>query len=213
MSDFIGQIKMYAGRVIPREWLACEGQVLPVNDYAALFSLIGNDFGGKSSEGTFALPDLRGRVPIGAGAGPGLSERVQGSLSGVEDVALNQTQIPSHSHVISSTSTTQNNLTVVGAVTIKCSNKAGDTGNPSNAFPAKTKDLNGDDIYTSDVSDATSTMNSAVLDIEAGVYGDVGVSTDSICGMTGGQRTHTNMQPWLCVRFIIKYDGIYPQDI
>ena len=97
MDPFIGQIMMFGGNFAPRGWAFCEGQLLPISSNTALFSILGTTYGGDGRT-TFALPDLRGRVSIHPGNGPGLSDYRLGEKGGVEDVVLNQTQIPSHSH-------------------------------------------------------------------------------------------------------------------
>src|SRR5688572_33488706 len=95
----IGEIRMFAGSFAPAGWAFCEGQLLAVNDPAndALFQLIGTIYGGDG-ESTFALPDLRGRVPIHQEQGIGLSDRVLGENGGVEAVTLTTQQIPVHAH-------------------------------------------------------------------------------------------------------------------
>ena len=73
MSDpYVGEIRMFGGTFAPRDWALCEGQILPISEYETLFNLIGTTYGGDGQQ-TFALPDLRGRVPIHQGQGPGLS--------------------------------------------------------------------------------------------------------------------------------------------
>ncbi|MBI5930064.1 MAG: phage tail protein [Chloroflexi bacterium] len=100
MSDpFIGEIKMFGGNFAPLGWALCDGQVIAISQNDTLFSLIGTTYGGDGQE-TFNLPDLRGRLPIHQGTGPGLSTRVIGQSSGQETVTLSLNQIPSHNHVI-----------------------------------------------------------------------------------------------------------------
>ncbi|WP_235297967.1 phage tail protein [Portibacter marinus] len=101
MDPFIGQIMMFGGSFAPRGWAFCDGQLLAISSNSALFSIIGTTYGGDGRT-TFALPDLRGRAPIHAGTGPGLSTRRLGSKGGEERVTLNTTEIPSHSHNMSS---------------------------------------------------------------------------------------------------------------
>ncbi|GAB5495172.1 MAG: tail fiber protein [Phycisphaerales bacterium] len=96
-EPFIGEISMFAGNFAPRGWAFCDGQLLPISDNSALFSLLGTTYGGDGRT-TFALPDLRGRVAIHAGQGPGLTNRRQGSKGGVESVTLNITELPHHNH-------------------------------------------------------------------------------------------------------------------
>lgn len=98
MSDqFIGEIRMFAGDFAPRGWAFCNGQVLDVSQNSALYSLFGTAYGGDGST-IFGLPDLRGRVPIQAGTGPGLSPRQLGSKTGAEQVTVTEDQLPPHTH-------------------------------------------------------------------------------------------------------------------
>lgn len=97
MEPFIGQVILFAGNFAPRGWAFCQGQLLPINQNQALFSILGTIYGGDGRT-TFALPDLRGRAPIGAGNAPDLSDRRLGSRTGTETNTLNTTQIPSHNH-------------------------------------------------------------------------------------------------------------------
>ena len=91
---------MFGGNFAPRGWALCDGQLLSINANQALFSLLGTTYGGDGRT-TFGLPDLRGRVSMHPGNGPGLSSRRLGQKGGQEYVVLNQTQIPSHSHTAS----------------------------------------------------------------------------------------------------------------
>lgn len=100
MSEpFIGEIRMFAGNFAPVGWAKCDGQLLPITSYTALFSLLGTTYGGDG-EMFFGLPDLRSRIPVHAGDGPGLTSRSLGSKIGQETVALNEQQIPSHDHAL-----------------------------------------------------------------------------------------------------------------
>ena len=95
----IAEISMFGGNFAPRNWANCDGQLLPINSYQALFSLIGTIYGGDGRT-TFALPDMRGRVAVHTGSGPGLSTRTQGERSGVETNIMTLAQMPSHGHAI-----------------------------------------------------------------------------------------------------------------
>ena len=98
MSEpFVGEIRMFAGNFAPRGWAFCDGQLLAVSQNDALFSLFGTIYGGDGRT-TFGLPDLRGRLPIHAGSGPGLSPRTLGSKGGAETVTVAVNQLPSHTH-------------------------------------------------------------------------------------------------------------------
>lgn len=111
MSEpFIGEIRMFAGNFAPRGWALCDGQLLAVSQNDALFSLLGTIYGGDGRT-TFGLPDLRGRLPMHTGTGPGLSPRNMGSKIGSETVNLTSAnQVPSHNHDmrVSSAAGTQN---------------------------------------------------------------------------------------------------------
>lgn len=96
-TPFIGQIVLFAGNFAPRGWQFCQGQILTIAQNTALFSILGTTYGGNGQT-TFALPDLRGRVPVGQGQGPGLSSYTLGEMAGVESVALVATQMPAHNH-------------------------------------------------------------------------------------------------------------------
>lgn len=100
MSEpFVGEIRMFAGNFAPRGWAFCDGQLLAVSQNDALFSLLGTIYGGDGRT-TFGLPDLRGRIPIHAGTGPGLSPRRLGAKGGAEKVTLTVNQLPSHGHTL-----------------------------------------------------------------------------------------------------------------
>lgn len=98
-TPFIGEIRMFGGNFAPQGWAFCNGQLLPIAQYDALFALIGTTYGGDGQT-TFALPDLRGRIPIHAGQGAGLSNRTLGEISGVESVTLTVNQLPAHAHAL-----------------------------------------------------------------------------------------------------------------
>ncbi|RRQ47949.1 phage tail protein [Maribacter algicola] len=97
MEGYLAQIILFAGNFAPRNWAFCNGQLLPISSNQALFSLIGTFYGGDGRT-TFALPDLRGRVPVSSGTGPGLSNYNLGDKQGSETNTLNINQLPSHNH-------------------------------------------------------------------------------------------------------------------
>ncbi|MCB2376438.1 tail fiber protein [Hymenobacter sp. BT635] len=100
MDPFVGEIRLVALNFAPRNWFFCQGQLLPIQQYTALFSLLGVAYGGDGRT-TFALPDLRGRAVVGKGQGPGLSAYPQGSIVGTEAVTLTTAQMPAHLHTLS----------------------------------------------------------------------------------------------------------------
>lgn len=100
MSEpFIAEIRIFAGNFAPRSWAFCDGQLLPISNNTALFSLIGTTYGGDGRT-TTALPNLQGRAPMHPGRGPGLTSRRLGQKVGTETVTLNESQMPSHSHIL-----------------------------------------------------------------------------------------------------------------
>ena len=99
MDPFLGQIIFFAGNYAPRNWALCYGQLLPISEYQALFSILGTTYGGDGRT-TFALPDLRGRIAMGQGSNPTGSSYPLGFMGGQETVLLNGSQMPVHSHNI-----------------------------------------------------------------------------------------------------------------
>lgn len=104
MQPFLGQLMLFPFGYAPKGWALCAGQIMSVSQNQALFSLLGTTFGGDGIS-TFALPDLRGRLAIGAGSGPGLQPYNLGQTGGAESVALIPTQMPAHTHSWKATNT------------------------------------------------------------------------------------------------------------
>ncbi|WP_234110375.1 MULTISPECIES: phage tail protein [Chryseobacterium] len=119
-EPFIGQIAFVAFNFAPVGWAECNGQILSIAQNTALFSLLGTTYGGNGTT-TFALPDMRGRILVHNGQGPGLSNYVQGQVGGVESVTLTPSEMPAHTHTINAV-TSEGNQNV-----------------PTNALPANTK--------------------------------------------------------------------------
>lgn len=115
-QPYIGEIRLFAGNFAPAGWEFCDGRLLPIGENEALFTLIGTTYGGDG-ESTFALPDLRGRLPIHLGQGPGLSNRSLGETVGVETVTLGVNQLPAHGHSLFASSNTANATDPAGRVT------------------------------------------------------------------------------------------------
>lgn len=119
MTDpYLGEIRNFGFNFAPAGWALCQGQLLSIAQNTALFSLLGTQYGGDGRT-TFALPDLRGRVPIGFGQGPGLSARIQGEAKGTEAVTLASPETPAHNHPVAaaSSATTKNPTGAVPAFT------------------------------------------------------------------------------------------------
>lgn len=161
MSEpFIGEIRLFANNYAPRGWSYCEGQILQISTNTALFSLLGNAYGGNGTT-TFALPDYRGRVPIHVnGAHP------LGQKGGTDNHTLTQAEMPMHTHQVSAASASSV-VSPSGAV----------WGGQLNGFaPAESL-----------------------------------VSMDELAiGASGGSQPHSNMQPYLALRYAIALEGIYP---
>ena len=98
-NPFVGEVRMFSGNFAPLGWAFCNGQILPISQNTALFSLLGTNYGGNGTS-NFALPNLQGAFPIhaGASAGPGLSQRLVGETGGTESVTLTASQLPAHGH-------------------------------------------------------------------------------------------------------------------
>jgi microcystin-dependent protein len=102
-EPFVGEIRMFGFNFPPQGWALCDGQLLSISQNAALFSLLGTTYGGDG-ESTFALPDLRSRVPVSQGQGDGLSSYAEGQAGGTETVTLAAAQMPAHTHAVNASS-------------------------------------------------------------------------------------------------------------
>lgn len=117
MSEpFVAEIRIFAGNFAPRGWAFCNGQLLPISQNTALFSLIGTTYGGDGRS-TTALPNLEGKAPMHPGRGPGLTSRRLGEKGGVETVTLSEAQMPSHSHTLRASAEDGGDNTPVGGTT------------------------------------------------------------------------------------------------
>ena len=176
-DPFIGEIRMFAGNFPPQGWAICDGSLLSIAQNSPLFALLGTMYGGNG-QNNFALPDLRGRIPVASGQGPGLSPYNVGQLGGTENVTLTTQQMPAHIH---------------SATAAVNASATGDSDNPSGAAPAGGSSQN---IYSSRGPDGSTAMAGNM----------VGVTI----GPTGGNVPHPNLQPFLCVTFIIALQGVFP---
>jgi microcystin-dependent protein len=127
MDPFVGEIRLFAGKYAPKNWLLCEGQIIPIRQYSALFSVLDTQYGGDGKS-NFALPDLRGRISLHQGEGPGLTSRGIGEKGGASSIQLDADQMPAHNHVPA------------------CHSAQGD-GDPTNAVWTNTVGLSGAKIY------------------------------------------------------------------
>ncbi|OGU37230.1 MAG: hypothetical protein A2068_11155 [Ignavibacteria bacterium GWB2_35_6b] len=186
---------MFGGNFAPRNWALCNGQLLSIAQNTALFSILGTTFGGDGRV-TFALPDMRGRVPVHAGTGTGLTTRDLGESSGLETVALIPDEMPYHNHTATLTAPGY-----TGAVTSKAFTGRGGTAtnDPINNFPAPAP--TGTNIYN---SSSSGVMGSSDVTITQSTPGSVAINN------SGSSQPHENMQPYLCVNFVICLVGTFP---
>jgi microcystin-dependent protein len=133
MSEpFLGEIRIFAGNFAPQGWAMCNGQIMSISQNTALFSLLGTTYGGNG-QSTFALPDLRGRVVMHMGSGPGLSSYTEGQVGGNESVAITVNQMPAHGHTPQCTNNTADSSSPGGGVW--ATDGAGVTGEYSTGAP------------------------------------------------------------------------------
>ena len=197
MVPYIAQIIMFGGNFAPKGWAFCNGQLMAISSNNALFSLIGTTYGGDGRS-TFALPDLRGRAPIHAGTGPGLTTRPLGYRSGTETVTLTLNQMPQHTHLASATNQAVSQL--------KLSSETGDSQSPIangsiGAVGAPPKSSNSALIFNDDDEPNV---------IQNGMSVQTNVNTQVTLYNSGGSQWHNNMQPYLAVNYIIALYGAYP---
>ncbi|HXH02316.1 MAG TPA: tail fiber protein [Candidatus Competibacteraceae bacterium] len=166
-QPYVGEIRMFAGNFAPAGWMLCEGQLLPIAENEALFQLIGTTYGGDG-ESTFALPDLRGRVPIHQGSDNQGNFYTLGKSGGSETVTLTVSQIPAHSHPL---------LASMALATQE--------GPSRNVTGQSEINIYGQTPPLAQMSAVTIASN-------------------------GSSQPHDNMQPFLCINFIISLFGIFP---
>lgn len=182
MSEpFIGEIILFAGNFEPRGWAFCNGQILSIAQNTALFSILGTTYGGNGQT-TFALPDLRSRVPVHSGngsAGTGLSSYQLGQQGGSENVTLTIPQMPQHNHPVNADASNGGALS------------------PSGGNLAQTASGSGR---------GATTMNTYTTGTPAAPVQLVATTV----GAQGGSQGHPNIQPYLGLNFIIAIEGLYP---
>jgi microcystin-dependent protein len=184
-QPYIGAIFIFAGNFAPVGFELCQGQLLPIAQNTALFSILGTTYGGNGTT-TFGLPDLRGRMPIGQGNGPGLSPVVLGEASGVDNVTILQNNMPIHNHLI-------NAVTGVG-------NQAG----PGANLPAQA---------AASVALTHTPSEFPGIAVTPDVYSNGAANTTMAPNMVtnAGGNVPINVQnPFLGINFIIAIVGIFP---
>lgn len=184
MDPFLGQIIMFGGNFAPRGWAFCDGQLLPIAQNDALFSILGTVYGGDGRT-TFGLPDLRGRIAMHAGNGPGLSDVRIGQKGGRENVTLTINELPNHGH---------NHGTLAGQSTIPCNEE---DGNSNEAVGKTLGNAEAGTPYNSDAADNTLAS-----------IGTVTITGNT--GNAGGGRSFEIRNPYLGVNYIIALQGVYP---
>ncbi len=187
-QPFIGMIILVPYNFAPRGFAFCNGQILSIAQNTALFSLLGTTYGGNGQT-TFALPDLRGRVPVSSGQGPGLNNYDLGEVTGVETLTLNINQMPVHNHVVS--------MAGVNA-TANARTANGNTRNPANALPAV--EAAGVTATYSDLPGPVAAMSSQAISI---------AGSPTIAN-SGGSQPFSIVQPLLTLNYCIALEGIFP---
>lgn len=182
-SPFLGQIEIFGFGFAPKNWVQCAGQILPINQYQALFSLLGTTFGGNGMT-TFALPDLRGRASLGVGTDHIGTPWTWGQAGGEEQATLTSFEIPAHTH------------------TLMASSAAPNDSNTSNPGPTvglgQTKGDNKGSPMTMPAYVAPKATPAAMLNGSA------------ISGPTQGGQPHENRMPLLALNICISMSGIFP---
>ena len=141
-SPFLGEIRMFGCNFAPRGWMFCNGQLLPIQQYTAVFSLLGTYYGGNGTT-NFALPNLQGRAPMAYGDGPGLTPRVIGESAGSENVTLLITEMPSHTHSMGAQGTRADRANANGASLAQSAAPVYATANPNTTLSPLSISLNG----------------------------------------------------------------------
>ncbi|WP_268123615.1 phage tail protein [Roseivirga pacifica] len=194
-DPLLASIGIFAGNFAPRGWAYCNGQLMSIAQNTALFSLVGTTYGGDGRT-TFGLPDLRGRVPIHSGTGPGLSTYRLGQRGGVERVNLSILEIPQHNHAAAMTGG-------LSAIPEYSTDAASNEEPATNDVPAASNFGSG--ISGTQVKSFGSDTNT-VQGAPISVTGNGAVTV----GLTGGSQAHTNIQPFLAVHYVIALVGVFP---
>jgi microcystin-dependent protein len=197
MDDFIGIIKLFAGNFAPQGWALCSGQLLPINQNQALFSILGTAFGGDGIT-TFGLPDLRSRVPVGAGMGTppnGLAVVNIGQLGGESTHMLVPNEMPAHTHTAA----------VAGAAKLNVS-----SANASQAAPAAGSTIAAPGALVSRAFTPTLGFNTTAPNTTLNAA-SVDASGITVANANAGSNApHNNMQPYQGMVYIIALQGIFP---
>jgi microcystin-dependent protein len=186
-QPFLGMIIIVPYNFAPAGWAFCSGQIMPISQNTALFSLLGTTYGGNGTT-TFALPNLQGRIPLCAGNGAGLTPRVLGEIAGTESASLLINNLPPHTHIV-----TLNNL----AATANAKSGAGNSRTPTGNIPAM------------EAAGVTATYSSAAADV-AMAAGAISVSGTATAALTGSGIPLSIMPPYTTFNYCIALQGIFP---
>lgn len=182
MSEaFIGEIRLFAGNYTPQDWALCNGQLLSIQQNQVLFTLLGTTYGGDGVN-TFALPDLRGRVPVGAGTGTGLTQRNLGQATGSALTSIGVQHMPAHSH------------------TLYASTQLADAASPVDAQAPASRTLGA----------FTAQGSTKGLYSNGGTNPNVTLNPATVSVAPGGGQPHANLMGSMALNYIIALAGIYP---
>ena len=208
-EPFIGQLAYVAFDFAPRNWSTCDGQLLTIGQNATLFSLLGTRFGGDGRT-NFKLPDMRGRVPIHMGQGPGLSTYILGFSGGFETITLSTAHMPTHTHgATAQSSSTSTVAGSAGGAKLRASSADSDANDAqNNSLASRTGKAN--KSYTTSAPDVDMHPDSVTVDM-SGI--SVTTTTDTVVSVqnNGGGQGFPVVQPYTVLNCIIALDGIYPQ--
>lgn len=206
MDAFIGMIMPVAWSqnfTNVQGWAVCDGRSLPVAGNSALYSLIGNIYGGNQA--AFNLPDLRGRVIVGSGIGPGLSPYAIGQKGGNETTTLSSQNLPMHNHAVIIRNPKAQVTGNINA-TLNVNSSASGTANPSGNFIGLLQSSGGETLFA---SNSNATMNSGAISVQSKLEVDLG-SSGLNTATTGAGFPFDNKQPYLSLTYIICLQGLYP---
>lgn len=207
-EPFVGEISYVAFNFAPQGWFQCDGQTLPINQYQALFALIGNTYGGNGTT-TFALPDMRGRVPVHQGQHPGGSIYTLGQTAGNENTTLTVNQLPAHTHVATANSVSNSSVApgATATSTLKAVNSDADQKTASGNALANAKGLNS--AYSSAAPNVS--MNTASVETTLNGLGITTTTNTTVnVAPAGNSQPLPLMQPYTVVNCIIAWNGVFP---
>ena len=216
MDFMLGGIISFGGNFAPVNWAYCYGQEIAINTNQALYSLLGTTWGGNG-RATFGLPDLRSRVPIGVGTGPGLTSVVRGQRAGWEYQRLTTNQMPAHTHLAEfhpiPSAQPGGELSATASFKVSSDDATSATPVAGGYFAKSTAPNRGPDkdeyIYASTATNSTILASDVVSVTVSGESGGISGGTITV-GQTGGNQVVPIMQPTLGMDFIIATDGTYP---